>query len=101
MDAASAIQEFVEFVIGALIDNPDQAAIRRRFDEERSTLYFDVTLAENDVGRIIGKNGFVISSIRSLLDAAGEKNGVRVRIKLHTLATDGSSRAVDEAKQGR
>lgn len=99
MDAAASIQEFIEFVIGALIDNPEQASIRRRFDEERSTVYFDVTLAEADVGRIIGKNGFVISSIRSLLDAAGEKNGCRVRIKLHTPTSDGSDRAVDEGKQ--
>jgi predicted RNA-binding protein YlqC (UPF0109 family) len=101
MDAAASIQEFIEFVIGALIDSPEQATIARRFDEERNTLYFDATLAEGDVGRIIGKNGFVISSIRSLLDAAGEKNGCRVRFKLHTLATDGSSRAVDETKQRR
>lgn len=101
MDAAASIQEFIAFVIGALIDNPDQATISSRFDKERNTLYFDVTLAEGDVGRIIGKNGFVISSIRSLLDAAGEKNGCRVRFKLHTLATDGSSHAVDEAKQRR
>ncbi|MFM7180944.1 MAG: KH domain-containing protein [Verrucomicrobiales bacterium] len=101
MDAAAAIQEFTEFVIGALIDSPEQATINRRFDEVRNTLHFDVTLAESDLGRIIGKNGFVISSIRSLLDAAGEKNGCRVRFKLHTLATDGSSHAVDEARQRR
>ena len=98
MDAAASIQEFIEFVIGAIIDAPDQAAIKRRFDEERNTLYFDVTLAEGDVGRIIGKNGFVISSIRSLLDAAGEKHGCRVRFKLHSLGTDGSSHAVDEPR---
>lgn len=101
MDAAASLQDFIQFVIGALIDNPDQASIAHRFDEERNTLYFDVTLAEGDVGRIIGKNGFVISSIRSLLDAAGEKNGCRVRFKLHSLGNDGASRVVDESKQQR
>lgn len=98
MDAEQSIQEFLEFVIGALIENPDKAAITRRYDEARGTLYFDATMVESDVGRIIGKNGFVISSIRSLLDAAGEKHGARVRFKLHALTVEGGSRAVEEPR---
>jgi predicted RNA-binding protein YlqC (UPF0109 family) len=98
MDAEQSIQEFLEFVIGALIDHPEQATITRRFDADRGTLYFDATMVEGDVGRIIGKNGFVISSIRSLLDAAGEKHGARVRFKLHALTTEGGRRSVDEPR---
>lgn len=89
METEQSIQEFLEFVIGALIENRESATITRRID--RDTLFFDLTLEESDIGRIIGKNGFVISSIRSLLDAAGEKHGMRVRLKLHSLATDGTS----------
>ena len=96
MEVDQSIQEFLEFVIGALIENRESASIKRRRDDERDTLFFDVTLEEGDVGRIIGKNGFVISSIRSLLDAAGEKHGMRVRLKLHSVAADGASRSVDE-----
>jgi hypothetical protein len=99
MDAEQSLQEFLEFVIGALIDHPDQASITRRLDTERGTLYFDATLEEGDVGRIIGKNGFVISSIRSLLDASGEKHGLRVRFKLHSVTSDGGRRSVDENRR--
>ena len=95
MDADQSIQQFVEFVVGELIEHPEQASITRHRDD-RNTLFFDVTLADQDVGRIIGKNGHVISSMRSLLDAAGEKHGMRVRLKLHSRDQAGAKQSVDE-----
>lgn len=81
MEADQSIQEFLEFVIGGLVDHPEEASISCRRDEDGNTLFFEARLNPGDVGRIIGKNGFVISSIRSLLDASAEKHGVRVRFK--------------------
>ena len=95
MEADQSIQEFLEFVIGGLIQHGDRATIARRRDD-RGSLLFDVTLDQTDVGRIIGKNGHVISALRSLLDASGEKHGMRVRMKLLTVDESGRTRAVED-----
>jgi predicted RNA-binding protein YlqC (UPF0109 family) len=95
MEADQSIQEFLEFVIGGIIQHGGQASINRRRDE-RGTLYFDATMHREDVGRIIGRNGFVISSMRSLLDAVGEKHGMRVRLRIHALDEGGGSNPVEE-----
>jgi len=95
MDIESSLQEFLEFVIGRLIDQRDLASISRRHDEE-GRLVFDITVDDSDVGRVIGKNGYTISSIRSLLDASAEKSGIKVRIKVHSTAEEGAPKLLDE-----
>ncbi len=95
MEAGKSIQEFLEFVIAGLIEARDKASITHR-EEGNGRLIFDIRLEDEDVGRIVGKNGYVISSIRSLADAAAEKHNVRVRIRLHSLSEEGEAREVRE-----
>lgn len=95
MEAGKSIQEFLEFVIAGLIESRDKASITHR-EEGNGRLIFDIRLEDEDVGRIVGKNGYVISSIRSLADAAAEKHNVRVRIRLHSVSEEGPVREVRE-----
>jgi len=80
MDSATALREFLEYVISQLIDHPEEAAIAHHF--ERGKHFFRVTLNEEDVGRVIGKSGSTISAIRSLLDAAASNNRERVSLNV-------------------
>jgi len=95
MDIETSLQEFLEFVIGRLIDHPDVASISRRRGDD-GQLVFDVTVDDADVGRVIGKNGFTISAIRSLLDASAEKNGMKARIKVHSIEEEGAPKLLDD-----
>lgn len=81
MDAPEALREFLTYVVAHLIDHPQQASILISHNATGS-LVFRVQLAQEDVRHVIGKNGLTISSIRSLLNTAAEKHGLKVSLKV-------------------
>jgi predicted RNA-binding protein YlqC (UPF0109 family) len=76
------LREFLEASIRALVDDHDAIQI----EEERngSLLRYRIRVAEADRGRVIGKNGRVINALRTVGQAVGGKNRVRVQILVIT-----------------
>lgn len=74
-------QQFLEYVIKALVDNPDQVKIVRTVDEMGVLLTLDIGAA--DMGKIIGRQGNTAKSIRTLLRVVGMKNNSRVNLKIN------------------
>ena len=99
MDTPLALQEFLEYVIGQLITVPEKASIASEVSEE-GDITFRVVIAEEDAGRLVGKNGYTISSIKSLLAAGGERNGIKARLKLFAVGEDGEPRPVSSGSSG-
>jgi predicted RNA-binding protein YlqC (UPF0109 family) len=87
--SASIDQQFVEFVVKALVSNPDDVIVERTIDEKGVLL--ELTVAPEDLGRVIGKRGGTAQSIRTLLRALGTKNDARYNLKI--VDTDGGSGA--------
>ena len=81
MDAPEALREFLTYVVANLIEHPQQATIAISHNAHGS-VSFRVQLAPEDVRHVIGKNGLTISSIRSLLNTAAEKHGIKVSLKV-------------------
>jgi uncharacterized protein len=81
MDAPEALREFLSYVVANLIDHPQQATIAISHNANGGVVY-RVQLAPEDVRHVIGKNGLTISSIRSLLNTAAEKHGIKVSLKV-------------------
>ena len=73
-------QEFLEFVVKALVDVPDAVKTDRKVDEMGVLL--TLTVDPNDMGKIIGRNGQTAKAIRSLLRVVGIKNNARVNLKI-------------------
>jgi uncharacterized protein len=93
-------KEFLEFVVKALVDHPDEVKIGRAVDEMGVLITLDVH--PEDMGKIIGRSGNTAKAIRTLLRVVGMKNNARVNLKINEPA--GSTRpaasaasAVDEA----
>ena len=82
MDSATALREFLEYIIGQLIEQPEEGNIAHELSEDSKHHNFRVTLTEDDVGKIIGKNGHTVSAIRSLLQAAAHRDGQTVSLKV-------------------
>ena len=80
MEAALAIQEFVEYVVAQLIDHPDEAGVLHDVKGNRHD--FRIRLHPDDVGRVIGKSGATISAIRNLAMAAALKNDLRISVEI-------------------
>lgn len=74
-------QQFLEFVIKALVDNPQDVKVTRTVDEMGVLLTLDIGAA--DMGKIIGRQGNTAKSIRTLLRVVGMKNNSRVNLKIN------------------
>ena len=74
-------QEFVEYVVKALVDNPDKVKVERRIDEMGVLITLDV--AGEDMGKIIGRDGATAKALRTLLRVVGMKNSARVNLKIN------------------
>lgn len=74
-------QEFLENVVKTLVDNPDKVEITRAVDEMGVLLTLKV--AQEDMGKIIGRDGNTAKAIRTLLRVVGMKNNARVNLKIN------------------
>jgi len=74
-------QEFLEYVVKALVDNPDAVKVDRKVDEMGVLLTLDIDAA--DMGKIIGRSGNTAKALRTLLRVVGMKNNSRVNLKIN------------------
>lgn len=74
------MKAFVEFVVKALVDHPDQVDVKE-VDGER-VVVFELRLNQGDVGKVIGKSGRTITAIRTLLTSAAAKAGKRAMLEI-------------------
>ena len=77
---ANQDQEFVEYLVKAIVDNPDKVKTTRRVDE--MGVLIELEVAPEDMGKIIGKEGKTAKSVRTLLRVLGAKNNARVNLKI-------------------
>jgi len=74
-------KEFLEYVVKALVDFPDDVKIGRVIDQMGVLLTLDLNPA--DMGKIIGRKGNTAKAIRTLLRVVGMKNNARVNLKIN------------------
>ncbi len=88
---ATIDQQFVEYIVKTLVNNPDKVVVDREIDERGVLLSLSVD--PEDVGRVIGKRGATAQSIRTLLRVLGTKNGARYNLKVVNTDEDGAAPA--------
>ena len=74
------MQAFLEYVVKGLVQNPEAVTITPV--EREGTTVYELRLHEQDVGRIIGRQGMTINAIRSLLLAGSGKKGLRCTLEI-------------------
>jgi len=83
-------QQFLEYVVKALVDNPDDVKINRVVDEMGVLLTLSVH--KDDMGKVIGRSGATAKAIRTVLRVVGMKNDARVNLKIEE--PEGSERSM-------
>jgi predicted RNA-binding protein YlqC (UPF0109 family) len=81
-------QEFIEYVVKALVDHPEEVKVARKVDEMGVLITLDVH--PEDMGMVIGREGMTAKSLRTLLRVIGAKNNARVNLKINE--PEGSTR---------
>lgn len=74
-------QEFVEYVVKALVDRPEDVTTDRTVDEMGVLITLKVN--PQDLGQVIGRSGQTAKSLRTLLRVVGAKNHARVNLKIY------------------
>ncbi len=74
-------QEFVEYVVKALVDHPDDVKTERVVDE--MGVLITLHLNPEDMGQVIGRMGQTAKSLRTLLRVVGAKHKARVNLKIY------------------
>lgn len=92
---AHSDQAFVEYVVKALVDHPEDVKISRAVDEMGVLITLDVK--PEDMGKIIGRQGNTAKAIRTLLRVVGMKNNARVNLKINE--PEGGLRSESRASQ--
>jgi len=87
-------QEFVEYTVKAIVENPDKVKVERTIDERGVLLSLEVDPA--DMGSVIGREGSTAKAIRTLLRIVGAKHNARVNLKIEE--PEGSTRPQREHK---
>ena len=72
------MKALTEFIAKALVENPDQVGVTQSRQGGRTRL--ELTVAKDDMGRVIGKSGRVANAIRILLRVAAEREGQQVTL---------------------
>ena len=93
---ATIDQQFVEYIVKTLVNNPDEVAVERKIDEKGVLL--SLTVSPEDIGRVIGKRGATAQAIRVLLRALGTKQDARYNLKIVNNDEGAQERHFDNAK---
>jgi uncharacterized protein len=77
---AEVDKDFLEYLVKALVDNPDAVRVDRKVDERGILLTLHVHA--NDMGHVVGRQGTTAKALRSLLKIVGIKNDSKVNLKI-------------------
>ena len=73
-------KDLVEFIARSIVDEPDQVAVNV-IEGEKSPI-LELSVAPDDLGKVIGKHGRIAKSIRAILSASATKSGKRLVLEI-------------------
>lgn len=76
------MRELVEYIVKALVDKPEEVKINETKGE--SVLILEIHVAQDDVGKVIGREGRIANAIRTIAKAAGSKQDKKVTVEIMT-----------------
>jgi predicted RNA-binding protein YlqC (UPF0109 family) len=76
-----SLKQLLEFLAKTLVDHPDQVRVDE-FEEEDDTIVYELVVAEEDRGKVIGRNGRTAKALRAIMKAGGTKDGKRVLVEI-------------------
>jgi uncharacterized protein len=74
-------KELIEYVAPWLVDHPDELTITE-LEDDRGATVLEVSVNPEDMGKLIGRNGRIIRSLRTLARAAGQRDGRSIMLEV-------------------
>jgi predicted RNA-binding protein YlqC (UPF0109 family) len=73
------VKDLVEYLARALVDSPDDVSVES-FEEDDGTVVLELRVADDDVGKVIGRNGRTVNALRTVVRAAAVRHERRVLV---------------------
>lgn len=78
----SAIKSLIEQIVASLVDDPD--SVRVQTSTTNDTTVYGIEIAQQDIGKVIGKEGRIANAIRTVVKAAAAQTNHRVNVEILT-----------------
>lgn len=76
------MQEILLFIAKGLVDNPDAVSVTQDEPLEDGTVVYHLHVAQSDMGRVIGRQGRIAKSIRTLMRAVANRNKEKIAVEI-------------------
>ena len=74
------MKEIVEIIARSRVDNPDQVVVKEKQDE--GIVLFELHVADEDMGKVIGKSGRIAKALRTVVKAAATRENKKVNVEI-------------------
>jgi len=75
------MKDLLEYLVRGLVDEPEKVSIEE-FEEDDGTLVFELSVADDDYGKVIGRGGRTANALRTVVKAAAVKDNRRVMMDI-------------------
>ena len=76
------LKELLEYIVRSLVDLPEEVLVNEATTD--GVQVFEIFVAQDDIGKVIGREGRIANSLRTICKAAAAKTGVRVMVEILT-----------------
>jgi hypothetical protein len=73
------VEELLEYLARSLVDEPDRVSVES-FEEDDGTVVLELRVADDDLGKVIGRRGRTVNALRTVIRACSVKHGRRVLV---------------------
>ena len=74
------MKELLTYIVQSLVDHPDEVSETER--EAGGEIVFEVSVADGDMGKVIGRQGRIVKEIRTLMKAVAQRKGKKVSVEI-------------------
>jgi uncharacterized protein len=75
------VREFLSYLVRALVDEPERVSVEE-FEEDDGTLVLELSVGDDDYGKVIGRGGRTAQALRTIVKAAAVKDNRRVLVDI-------------------
>jgi uncharacterized protein len=73
------VEDLLEYLARSLVDEPDEVSVEG-FEEDDGTVVLELSVAEGDAGKVIGRGGRTVAALRTVIKASAVRHGHRVLV---------------------
>lgn len=76
------MKELLTAIVSGLVEKPDEVSVTVDEPNEEGVVYYHIHVEENDMGRVIGKQGRIAKAIRVVMRAAANRNNEKISVEI-------------------